>query len=313
MKTIPVSVVIPTMNRPVPLVRMIESLLASTLVPEEFVIVDGSVDQQSVNAVNTLFGKLAGEPRVIMQAATRLGAASQRNQAMALARHDMILFCDDDIIAEPDCVASLWKAMQDDASLGGASAAIVNQSYKRPGALMRRAIAVLGEPEGETYAGRIVGPAIAFLPDVSARDVMPVQWLNLGCTLYRRRLLPDPSFDQVFEGYSIGEDISLSLRVAKHARLVNVPAARIYHDSRPGPHKAPSVQLSRMDVVNRHYIMTAIMDKRGWRDGARFLLWECCQLAISAIQQRGGAAFWKRLGGSLLALRDIMRGRRVPG
>lgn len=69
---------------------------------------------------------------------------------------------------------------------------------------MRMVLAAIGEPEGVGYAGRIIGPAIPFLPGLppgngAASDTVPVQWLNLGCTLYRRRFMPDPPFDPRFQ------------------------------------------------------------------------------------------------------------------
>src|SRR5262249_33056164 len=194
----------------------------------------------------------------------------QRNEAAALATKPYILFCDDDIICEPDCVARLWTVLQSDSSVGGANAVIRNQAYAPPSMLLRIVFAVIEWPGRENYAGMIIGPAINFLPEDRA-DLpasVPTQWLNLGCTLYRRALLPDPPFDAFFTGYSLREDVALSLRVAKRSRLVNVPAARIYHDSQPGEHKADLVALNRMDTVNRHYVMTEVMEKRAWSDHA---------------------------------------------
>jgi len=316
MRLVPISVIIPTKDRLAALARAIGSLLASTVVPAEFVIIDASQGGESVATIARQFERTNGGPAAIVRQAVLTGAAVQRNQGVALAQHEHILFCDDDIICEPDCIERLWNAVQADPAIGGASAAIINQSYRRPGLLMRLALAAIAEPEGAGYAGRIIGPAIPFLPslppdNIAGSETAPVQWLNLGCTLYRRRFMPDPPFDPQFRDYSIGEDITLSLRVAARARLVNVPGARIFHDSQPGPHKDDEVARSRMEIVNRHYIMTAVMQKRSWGDAARLMLWECCQLSICALRQRGGASFWRQLWGRLLGLYAIVRYRPV--
>jgi glycosyltransferase involved in cell wall biosynthesis len=310
MTLIPVSVVIPTRDRPTPLRRATESLLASTVVPAEFVIVDASASLEANAALRSRFAA-PDAPRLVVERATRVGAAAQRNQAMSIATQPFVLFCDDDIVCEPDCVERLWDAMQADSGIGGANAMIVNQKFVRPGRKLRLLLAMFGEREGESYAGRVVGPAIGFLPRDCDRlpDAVPVQWLNLGCTLYRRSHLPDPPFDTFFDGYSIGEDIALSLRVGAKARLVNVPAARILHDSQPGAHKADAVALARMDLVNRHYIMTEVLGRRSWRDAGKLAVWEIGQLAMSAIGARGGRTFRQSLCGKLAALDDIARGR----
>lgn len=132
MRLIPVSVVIPTKDRPAALVRAIRSLLASTVVPAEFVIIDASKDEQSLAEISRLLEKRAGGLVATVRPALQAGAAVQRNQAFAVAQNEYILFCDDDIICEPDCIERLWNALQSDKDIGGASAAIVNQSYRRP-------------------------------------------------------------------------------------------------------------------------------------------------------------------------------------
>lgn len=312
-RTIPVSAVIPTQDRPAALARAVKSLLASTLAPEEFVVVDASAGRATRDALPSLFDAADGCPRLVLRPASRVGAAAQRNQALALAAHDYVLFCDDDIVCEPDCIERLWRALQSDAGIGGANAMIVNQNFSRPGWLVRTVLRAIGAPEDESYAGRVVGPAIHFLPQdkPGGKPAVPVQWLNTTCTLYRRALLPEPPFDAHFTGYSLREDVALSLRVGRRARLVNVPAARVYHDSQPGPHKDDPVAFSRADLVNRHYVMTEVMERRGWADGARLAIWECCQLAICAIQRRGGSAFWQTLRGRLLGFGDILRKGRA--
>jgi GT2 family glycosyltransferase len=311
MTIIPVSVVMATKDRPTSLSRMLGSLLESRAVPEEVVIIDASTTDETETAIRTLFARATDGAHAIIQRAQRHGAAAQRNQGLPLASHEHVLFCDDDIICEPDCLDRLFTAMQSDPGIGGANAMIVNQSYSRPGRLLRAVLAAIAEPERESYAGRIIGPAIQFLPQdgVSMPATVPVQWLNTTCTLYRRTLLPDPPFDAFFTGYSLREDAALSLRVAKRARLVNVPAARIYHDSQHGEHKADVVALNRMGTANRHYVMTEVMEKRAWSDHARLILWECCQLGACAIQQRMGRTFWQTLRGKLLGFLDIALGR----
>jgi len=306
---LPVSVVITTRDRPAVLARAIRSLLDGTEAPEEFVIIDASTGDGAAAAVAALFAR-PGAPRLFLRQATTIGAAAQRNQAVALATCEFILFCDDDIVCEPDCLAHLWGAMTADVSLGGVSAAIVNQRYVRPGAATRLVLSVIGAHEHEGYAGRVVGPALAFLPLADAEGgTVPVEWLNLGCTLYRRAVLPEPPFDGFFYGYSLGEDLSLSLRVARRARLGHVPAARLLHDSQPGVHKASAVGVSRMQLVNRYYLMAEVMERKSIGDLTRLMAWECFQLVASAVNDKLGRAFWQLLRGRILGLSDLLHGR----
>jgi hypothetical protein len=62
------------------------------------------------------------------------------------------------------------------------------------------------------------------------------------------------------------EDVTLSLQVGKHWQLANARTARIFHDSQPGDHKSNASVLAKMGLVNRHYVMTEILDRRSFAD-----------------------------------------------
>jgi len=193
---LPVSVVIPTRDRPAALVRTIRSLLASAAVPEEFVVIDASERGESADAVEALFAP-PNAPRLILRRATTIGAAPQRNQGVAQAHGEFILFCDDDIVAEPDCVARLWQAITADDGLGGVSAAIVNQSYMRPGAATRAVLSVIGVarrrglmPGASSDPPSIFcrGPPLRRLPRRSNGLISPVRFTAVYCCPIRRSI-----------------------------------------------------------------------------------------------------------------------------
>src|SRR4029077_11190359 len=104
---------------------------------------------------------------------------------------------------------------------GGVSALIVNQHFSRPGRVSRFMYRAMAGRAESSYAGKVLGPAVNVWPE--DRDdlpgVVPVEWLYTTCARSRRELLPDPPFDEFFTGYSIGEDLTLSLRVGKVSRL----------------------------------------------------------------------------------------------
>jgi hypothetical protein len=131
----------------------------------------------------------------------------------------------------------------------------------------------------------VLGPAVNLLPEdrENLPEVVPVEWLNTTCTLYRREALPSPPFDSVFTGYSMMEDLTLSLRVGKKWKLANARTARIFHDSQPGSHKSDPVALAEMELVNRYYVMTQVMGNRRFRDFVRLFLWEAFQLSACAV------------------------------
>lgn len=259
---LPMSALIPTRNRSQALLRTFESLALQSHQPLEMVIVDGSDDQSTKEICESPISNLSTKIRYYP--AVKLGAATQRNQAIAHATQDTIWLLDDDILLEPQCVEYLWNALQSDSRIGGVNAMITNQKYTPPGRVSRALFEFLYGEKLESYAGKCIGPALNLLPEDRDElpEIMPVEWLNTTCVLYRQEALPDPLFSSHFTGYSLMEDVTLSLTVGKQWKLANARTARIFHDSQPGDHKNNEKILSQMDLVNRHFVMTKILGRK---------------------------------------------------
>jgi glycosyltransferase involved in cell wall biosynthesis len=312
MKTVtPISAIIATRNREGSLSRALESLLSQDFLPQDLVVIDGSNDDATKAIVEKFAGQVGPSVMVRHIRADVVGAAAQRNQGVSFSTQNAIWFFDDDVVFEPNCLERLWSALQSDPQLGGVNAMITNQTYGTPGAVSRFMYRLMNGKRESSYAGRIIGPAINLLPE--DRDVLPevvpVEWLNTTCTMYRREALPDPPFLTQFTGYSLMEDLALSLEVGKRWKLANVRTARILHDSQSADYKSDESSRSCMELANRHFIMTQIMDKRGFSDYARLALWELFSLASSAADKRGRRALPYILRGKWRALRQIVSGR----
>jgi glycosyltransferase involved in cell wall biosynthesis len=285
----------------------LESLAAQSAQAAEVIVVDASDDPSTRTLC--LDGAISGLMSTISwQAAEMAGAASQRNQGVRRCTQPVIGFIDDDIRFEPMCLARLWHALESDNRLGGVSAMITNQRYHPPGSISRLVFRLMAGRAEKTYAGRVLGPAVNLLPEDrdDLPEVVPVEWLNLGCTLYRRQALPDPAFDHQFIGYSLMEDLTLSLTVGKLWKLANARTARIYHDSQPGSHKSDPSKLAEMQLFNRHYVMTKVLQRNRLSDYLKLILFEVFSLT-SCLQTRSGrTSLGAALHGRALALRRIV-------
>jgi hypothetical protein len=113
--------------------------------------------------------------------------------------------------------------------------------------------------------------------------------------------MPNPPFGSHFTGYSMMEDLTLSSLVRRHGTLVNARTARIFHDTQPGTYKSDPVALSKMELVNRYFVMTRVLGRTGLRANARLALWEGFQL-LAALRQGGISSALSFLKGKLLAL-----------
>ncbi len=305
--TIPVAAVIATKDRAASLARILDSLAAQGILPAEVIAVDGSVGDDSRMVLENWGAKFAPQVAVRWQRAEKLGAAIQRNQGIAVVTQPFVWFMDDDIVFEPECVSRLWRAMDADPKLGGVNAMITNQQYHPPGMVSRTLFTLLHGRRERSFAGKLIGPAVNLLPEDwgDLPEVVPVEWLNTTCTLYRREALPQPPFDSIFTGYSMMEDVTLSVRVGRSWRLANARTARIFHDSQPGAHKTDASALAAMELVNRHYVMTEILGRRRWADYLRLFVWEAFQLAVGALRAESRRSQSARCRGKWQAVKRI--------
>lgn len=284
---LPISAVIATADRPEALAKCIETIVRQDVRIKEIVVADasGKDDTRRFCESSVLAARWPSdgdssdenvETRLVYLRTRVRGAAPQRNEGVPAATQPFILFMDDDVELRENCLAKLWEAVISDQSIGGVSSMIVNQKYASPGIVSRLLYSIVSGERRETFAGRCLGPVLALLPEDREElpEVVPVEWLNTTCTLYRREALPVPVFPTHFTGYSIAEDINLSLTVGKTWKLVNARTARIYHNSGQGPYKPTGMAHSKMALLNRHYIMTKTLGRASISDYIKLLLVE---------------------------------------
>ena len=105
---LPISAIVPTINRAAVLARMLESLAQQSAQPAEMVIVDASQNSETENLCGKPFRGL--ETRMVYHRAKQVGAAVQRNEAVEQASQSVVMFLDDDILFEPLRAATLAGA-----------------------------------------------------------------------------------------------------------------------------------------------------------------------------------------------------------
>ncbi|MEQ1731648.1 MAG: glycosyltransferase [Vicinamibacterales bacterium] len=300
-----ISVVIATAFRERTLRTTLESVAAQTRRPTEVVIVDGA-PAPGVESLTASLGRELDLPVVYRRTAPP-SAALQRNLGVSVAAGDIVLFLDDDGYPEPDCFEKMLDILDGDTEgrVGGVGVLIRNQLCPPPSPKAKRWLDFLADEPLPSYSGKVLGPAIAVGTEPSAlHDVVQVDWLNSGCTAYRKKALPDEGFNRRFFGYSYMEDVDLSLRVARHHALVVHRGAFMYHDSQPSRFKAPYAR-ARMVVQNRYYVMTVTLGRTSVGHHSTFLASIVVPLLVSIRSIRSGrdAADWfLTLGGTLAGL-----------
>jgi GT2 family glycosyltransferase len=258
------SIVIATYERAGALRDALASVERQVHPPERIVIVDASKGYESE--------KVAGEFSlpIIYRRAEQPSAAVQRNQGFRDVETPLVAFIDDDVVLAPDVFDKLCAVFAERPDTGGVSARMNGAEHPAPSGLLRSYYRLQAGFDDETYGGRLFGAAINCFPcyTVQHEELIPADWLNLGCVLFRSDVFGDELFPR-FEGYSFGEDVHLSARIGKKLRLYFHSTARYDHFPSMSPAKRHFLRHARMSARNRRLIAR---DVQGL--GAGQLLWK---------------------------------------
>ena len=268
------TLIVCTYMRPMPLLNLLQSVKEQTLYPNEILIIDGSTNNDTADALKTYqfqnlkYFKVQSEHR---------GLTKQRNYGIARVNDiiEIITFLDDDIILTPNYFENLLNTYQshpDALGVGGfiiddtVSCEYVGENYKptikefyfdgwkrKEGSrfVMRKRFGLDSDcPPGfsSLYShGRSVG----FLPP--SDKIYEVEQLMGGVSSFKKSVFETLQFSNYFEGYGLYEDADFSIRVAKKGKLYLNTTAKLnhYHDASGRPNK---YQYGKMVVRNGWYV-----------------------------------------------------------
>ena len=303
--TIGVSTIIATRDRPDFLRRTLSQLVSQSFQPSQIIIIDASENDETKKAIDEFKDS---ELNTIYVKTQKSGAASQRIVGLEHASEPFIWFLDDDIIMDEECSKKLWEGFADN-NVGAVNAMISNQRYTKPGRITRFMYLLMHGKKSGTYAGKVIGPAWNLLPEdePGLPDYVKCEWLNTTCTMYKRKAMPSPVFANFFRGYSMFEDLTLSVTIAKHHTLLNARTARIFHDSQPGTHKDNVIEMSCMALVNRYYVMTRVLKRYGLKYNVKLLLLESFGITTSLRTKQNWLNLPNVLRGKILGVKEINR------
>ncbi len=294
-------VVIATRNRPEPVAKTLASLEQQERLPHRVIVVDSSDTDETELAATRLASEV--ETPIDYRRSSVRSAARQRNEGAELAVSDVVLFLDDDVDLDSRCLDEMMKVFEKDSDcrIGGVSATISNQVYSNPTGLNRLLLAVcVGQWRG-SYAGKLIGPAVNFLPEDQPDTLQQTDWLPSTCTAYRRTVLLQHRFSE-FEGYSFAEDVDISSRVGQSCTLVNNTRARVFHhDMGKGTHRDWRT-LGKSMVMNRYQIMSRTMRRTGLANHLRLFWFE---IVYSSAAWLAAGATRERLA----LLSELLRGK----
>lgn len=255
--------VIPTLNRPKELGNAVSSILRQTVLPDELLIVDQSIDEQSLIQVRSLMSGFENIELSYIHDSTIPGLVAAKRVAAKCAKGDIVCFLEDDIVLENDFIEQIAQGFSQKQDMLGCCGIVTNMpqqvfSHKFIFGLFHRGIftdkrvGIYGAVEGREH------------------QLIASKMLSGGLSAWRRKVFESVPFDPT-NGFFMLEDVDFSTRVEKHfgPHLYINPNARLEHLCSP---------LNREALAPRHkrkiieYIKF-YKNRRKWQFSTVSLLW----------------------------------------
>jgi GT2 family glycosyltransferase len=225
-----VSVIVPTYNREEILCKTIEQLISQNYGNYELIIVDQTLNHQP----ETLLFIENNRNKMRFYSIASPGLPNARNFGVSVARGDIIIFSDDDVILGKDWIRSHVRNFSKP-QIGGVAGRVleIGQGIEK--------IERIGQI---TSWGRVIGNR-----NSSVRT--KVQWASGGNSSFRRDLILEAGgFDENFKGNAIFEDVDFSFRLRKLGyEIIFEPSAEILHLAT----KRGGCQTRMNDEINYYY------------------------------------------------------------
>lgn len=306
-----ISAIVPTIGRPDALARLLDSLAAQTRRPDEVLIADGSSGDAVASLIAT--GPWAGRGLTVRhQRVSPPNAVSQRVAAITRAIGDYLLLLDDDVVLESPCVEMLLAALEATPDAVAAVADMANEPWPEATTAWRWYLKAIGMREGEWH-GRVVGPLLRFGYPPRPLAILPMEWFGTANTLVRRRAYDAAGGFSTFflHRSTMNEDVDLSLKIARHGRILICPAARLSHHHHPSG-RVSVFAAAEDDLFNRYLVLRRTAGRSplsAFGNVVVFFLIETTSNVIGGIKRASFTGLAARTGGRASALLRICAGR----
>jgi glycosyltransferase involved in cell wall biosynthesis len=314
-----------TYMRPDVLPRCIRLALAQTRQPAEIIIVDASPEWEASRAALTAEVRAAA-PHIRCEyvKARRLSLPTQRNQALDLARSDILFFFDDDSLMFPDCAEKILRVYEADADgrILAVGATLDDRIPDDPGGVPSATAAVAAPRRGllaklVQLSQRLVYiehfwvpydadfPSHAIPEGVLPANVIPTHWIGGMRMTFRREAIAACRFAEVLEAYAY-DDLDATYRVSRLGPIVNALDARLHHLVAPGGRLPRGVvaHLAALNAVALHVLYSSDLRRSARRLRRVFLRYACLYAAIDPVRGRWSLPVAR---GYLRALRQMGR------
>lgn len=259
-----VSAIVPTIGRPRSLERLLNSLAQQSYSIDEVVVADGSTDDSTARVLaDPRWAKAAKVLRTVRVQPPH--AVRQREAAIAISTGELLLFLDDDVELQPNCLAEMLRALQGHAEAVAVMADFNNQQWATPTRAWRVYLRFVHGLTSGAWQGRLIGPLLRYGFNPVPTETRRCDWFGAGNSLVCRGAFERAGgFSDFFLRRStMNEDVDLSIRVASQGHILFCPSAKLGHFHDPGGRVSPG-QAAEDDLFNRFHILHRSAGRSRW-------------------------------------------------
>lgn len=261
--TLPISVVIPTMNRPESLERTLTYMAVTDNPPQQIILVDQSNDAEirQKNEVILNSFKIFENKTYLYQSLPSLTKA--RNNGIKEATNEIVVFSDDDVDVNKFIFSNIWDIMNDEHIVMIAGIDELTQMSKTNIGYL------LGTKSyRKRHIGHVTTSMLGRFPD-KINAITPTEWAMGYFFVIRNSCIRrwNIKWDEHLSSYAYAEDLDFSFSYFKKAKMEGLkcilsPLVKVKHLATL-EYREPSSKTLFMYIINRKYL--AYKHKMGFR------------------------------------------------
>lgn len=253
---LPISIVIPTLNRPKTLSDTLQSYLQADYLPQQIVVVDQSRSMETKDACSHATPPQAiGGSTITYIHLDKPSSTTSRNVGIDACTQEYIIFSDDDINVYSDTLYQVYKhiSQPDMAMIAG-----LNDCSKRNKSLLSYIAGINGIRKRNI--GSVSKSCFGSYPTTITRDI-PTEWAMGYFFVVKRSLVKkwNIRWDENLTGYAYDEDLDFTFSYATKAmteglKCIITNDVHVKHLASK-EYRVPSKTHIRAFIINRYYLI----------------------------------------------------------